>query len=250
MQSQFDLAGSVALITGASSGIGQRMAEALAKAGAKTVLVARSADRLAATADAIGDNAAAVAMDLSDPAALADIGKRVSEPFGAPHILVNAAGVNLREPWRDVTLETWNATVHLNLTVPFFLARACVDGMIEAGYGRIINIASLQSYRAFADSAPYGASKGGIVQLTRAMAEAWSKSGVTANAIAPGFFPTALTAAVFNDPEKVAHNARMTAIGRNGELSDLDGVTVFLASSASAYITGQTLPVDGGFTAK
>jgi len=250
MQSQFDLAGSVALITGASSGIGQRMAEALAKAGAKTVLVARSADRLAATADAIGDNAAAVAMDLSDPAALADIGKRVSEPFGAPHILVNAAGVNLREPWRDVTLETWNATVHLNPTVPFFLARACVDGMIEAGYGRIINIASLQSYRAFADSAPYGASKGGIVQLTRAMAEAWSKSGVTANAIAPGFFPTALTAAVFNDPEKVAHNARMTAIGRNGELSDLDGVTVFLASSASAYITGQTLPVDGGFTAK
>jgi len=250
MQSQFDLAGSVALITGASSGIGQRMAEALAKAGAKTVLVARSADRLAATADAIGNNAAAVAMDLSDPAALADIGKRVSEPFGAPHILVNAAGVNLREPWRDVTLETWNATVHLNLTVPFFLARACVDGMIEAGYGRIINIASLQSYRAFADSAPYGASKGGIVQLTRAMAEAWSKSGVTANAIAPGFFPTALTAAVFNDPEKVAHNARMTAIGRNGELSDLDGVTVFLASSASAYITGQTLPVDGGFTAK
>jgi NAD(P)-dependent dehydrogenase (short-subunit alcohol dehydrogenase family) len=250
MQSQFDLTGSVALITGASSGIGQRMAEALAKAGAKTVLVARSADRLAATADAIGDNAAAVAMDLSDPAALADIGKRVSEPFGAPHILVNAAGVNLREPWRDVTLETWNATVHLNLTVPFFLARACVDGMIEAGYGRIINIASLQSYRAFADSAPYGASKGGIVQLTRAMAEAWSKNGVTANAIAPGFFPTALTAAVFNDPEKVAHNARMTAIGRNGELSDLDGVTVFLASSASAYITGQTLPVDGGFTAK
>lgn len=250
MQSQFDLTGSVALITGASSGIGQRMAEALAKAGAKTVLVARSADRLAATVDAIGDNAAAVAMDLSDPAALADIGKRVSEPFGAPHILVNAAGVNLREPWRDVTLETWNATVHLNLTVPFFLARACVDGMIEAGYGRIINIASLQSYRAFADSAPYGASKGGIVQLTRAMAEAWSKNGVTANAIAPGFFPTALTAAVFNDSEKVAHNARMTAIGRNGELSDLDGVTVFLASSASAYITGQTLPVDGGFTAK
>lgn len=250
MQSQFDLAGTVAVITGASSGIGQRMAEALAKAGAKTVLVARSADRLAVTADAIGDNVAAVAMDLSDPAVLADIGQRVSEPFGAPHILVNAAGVNLREPWRDVMLETWNATVHLNLAGPFFLARACVDGMIEAGYGRIINIASLQSYRAFADSAPYGASKGGIVQLTRAMAEAWSKSGVTANAIAPGFFPTPLTAAVFNDPEKVAHNARMTAIGRNGELSDLDGVTVFLASSASAYITGQTLPVDGGFTAK
>jgi gluconate 5-dehydrogenase len=134
--------------------------------------------------------------------------------------------------------------------VPFFLARACVPGMMDKGYGRIINIASLQSYRAFANSMPYGASKGGVVQLTRAMAEAWSKERINANAIAPGFFPTELTAAVFANEELAQHNARMTAIGRNGELEDLDGVTVFLASPASAYITGATIPVDGGFTAK
>ena len=123
--------------------------------------------------------------------------------------------------------------------------------MTEKGGGHIINIASLQSFRAFADSMAYGASKGGIVaQLTRAMAQAWSPSGIVCNAIMPGFFPTALTQKVYDNPELLAHNARMTAIGRNGELADLDGLTVFLASPAANYITGQIICLDGGYTAK
>lgn len=253
MPSQFDLAGSVAVVTGASSGIGRRMAGALAQAGAEVVLVARNADRLSeakSEIEATGGRAEVAAADLMDKTVIDDLYARASAPFGVPTVLVNAAGVNLREPWQDVTQESWDRTIYLNLGVPFFLAQACVPGMIEKGYGRIINIASLQSYRAFANCIPYGASKGGVVQLTRAMAEAWSKDGVNANAIAPGFFPTELTAAVFGNPELRDHNARMTAVGRNGELEDLDGATVFLASPASAYITGQTLPVDGGFTAK
>lgn len=249
----FNLDGRIALVTGASSGIGQRMAKTLSRGGAKVVLVGRNADRLN---DAVGEiidsggKATGVQADLGDRTAIEGLYTDASAAFGAPTILVNAAGINLREPWNTVSMESWERTLHLNLTVPFFLARACVPAMIGQGYGRIINIASLQSYRAFADSMPYGASKGGVVQLTRAMAEAWSKDGITANAIAPGFFPTALTAAVFNDPAKAGHNAAMTAVGRNGEMSDLDGITVFLAAPASAYITGQTIPVDGGFTAK
>jgi len=253
MPSQFDLTGSVAVVTGGSSGIGRRMAGALAEAGAAVALVARSADKLEAVAseiEAVGGRAFAVPADLMNRESLPDVVSTVTTGLGAPTILINAAGINLREPWADVTMESWDRTLHLNLGVPFFLARACVPGMIEKGYGRIVNIASLQSYRAFANSMPYGASKGGVVQLTRAMAEAWSKDGVTTNAIAPGFFPTELTAAVFDNPELAAHNAAMTAVGRNGELDDLDGITVFLCSSASAYITGQTIPVDGGFTAK
>ena len=122
--------------------------------------------------------------------------------------------------------------------------------MQAKGGGNIINIASLQSYRAFANGAPYGASKGGIVQLTRSMAEAWSGDGVVTNAISPGFFRTELTEAVFDNPDRIKHHAEMTAIGRNGELTDLDSATVYLASRAAAYITGTALPVDGGYSAK
>ncbi|MDB5546571.1 MAG: short chain dehydrogenase family protein [Tardiphaga sp.] len=138
----------------------------------------------------------------------------------------------------------------VHLRAPFLLTQAFAPAMAERGYGRIINLASLQSWRAFADSAPYGAAKGGVVQLTRAIAEEWSRKGVTSNAIAPGFFLTPLTAAVFADEARASRNAAQTAIGRNGELDDLAGAAVFLAAPASAYVTGQTLAVDGGFTAK
>ena len=249
----FDLAGNVALVTGASSGIGRHAAIVLARAGAAVVLAARRAGKLAEAAQEItagGDRAAVLETDLEDTGGLESIAARASEVFGPPDILVNAAGVNAREPVDEVTAESWNRTLAINLTAPFFLSRALVPAMRDKGRGRIINIASLQSVRAFANSAPYGASKGGIMQLTRAMAEAWSSSGITCNAIAPGFFPTELTAPVWGDPSRVADMAARTAIGRNGELEDLDGILVFLAAPASDYITGQTIFVDGGFTAK
>jgi len=149
-----------------------------------------------------------------------------------------------------VTPEAWRATLDLNLAAPFFLARALVPAMRARGWGRILNVASLQSSRAFPAGLAYGASKGGVSQLTRAMAEAWSRDGITANALAPGFFPTELTRAVFADPGRAARNAAQTCIGRDGVLDDLIGPALFLCSDASAYVTGQILHVDGGFTAK
>ncbi|MYJ52501.1 MAG: SDR family oxidoreductase, partial [Gammaproteobacteria bacterium] len=166
------------------------------------------------------------------------------------HGIVNAAGVNLREPAEDITLDSWNATLNINLAAPFFLSRAFVPQMVSAGFGRIINFASLQSVRAFSNGLAYGASKGGICQLTRAMARAWSRDQITCNAIAPGFFPTELTEPVFSDPQSRQWAADQTLMGRNGEMEDLSGILVFLASGASSYMTGQTLFVDGGFTAR
>ena len=252
MHSLFDLTGNIALCTGGSSGIGKRMAWALLNAGAKVILVARSEKNLAQakTEFAADDSVATIAADLSDRSCLGDIVSTATDIFGAPNILINAAGINLREAVDDITYETWDQTLNINLSTPFFLARHCLAGMKQKGSGRIINIASLQSYRAFANSIPYGASKGGITQLTRAMAETWSADGIMTNAIAPGFFPTELTKAVYENPEILAHNASMTAVGRNGELADLDGTTIFLASRASSYVTGQVIAVDGGFTAK
>ncbi|MHB8493417.1 MAG: SDR family oxidoreductase [Casimicrobiaceae bacterium] len=249
----FDLTGRVALVTGGSSGIGLAMAQALAGAGAAVVLVARREDALRDAAQRIaaaGGNAAHVACDVSERSRLGDCVAEAAAHFGAPDILVNAAGINLREPAERITEASWDAQLLLNLTVPFFLARHMVPPMIAKGWGRIINVASMQSLRAFPDSAPYGASKGGVVQLTRAMAEAWSAKGVTCNAIGPGFFPTALTAPVYADAKRVAELAAHTMIGRNGELEDLHGLTVFLAARASDYITGQTIYIDGGFSAK
>ncbi|MEO3428198.1 SDR family oxidoreductase [Pelagibius sp. CAU 1746] len=249
----FDLSGRVALVTGGSSGIGRRLGEALAGAGASVVLVARRAPQLSeavASIKAAGGRAAGLARDLADPAEMEEVARLAAGDFGPPDILVNAAGINLREAPEAITPESWERTITLNLTIPFFLARACVAGMKDKSDGRIINIASLQSERAMPNGMAYGASKGGVAQLTRAMAEAWSGAGVTANAIAPGFFPTALTGAVFEDEERVAALAAQTAIGRNGRLEDLDGIAIFLASAASAYITGQVIYVDGGFTAK
>ena len=249
----FDLTGRVACVTGASSGIGRAIAGALARAGAAVVGVARREELLAewvCDMGTSGGRAAACVADLADPAGLPAAAARISAALGAPDILVNAAGVNLREPAEAVTPESWRTTLEVNLSVPFFLAQALVPAMRQKSWGRIINIASLQSERAFPRGIAYGASKGGVAQLTRAMAEAWSPHGVTCNALAPGFFPTELTAPVFEDRETAERNAGRTCIGRNGRLEDLIGPAVFLASPASDYVTGQVLFVDGGFTAK
>jgi NAD(P)-dependent dehydrogenase (short-subunit alcohol dehydrogenase family) len=247
---RFSVAGRVACVTGASSGIGRALAGVLAEAGARVVGVARRADALKAWRDETEGETWAVAADLSDPASLAKVAERVSAPFGPPEILVSAAGINTRIHADEVRLEDWSQTLNLNLAAPFFLAQALVPAMRAKGWGRIVNIASLQTTRAFPNGISYGASKAGVGQLTRAMAEAWSRFGITANALAPGFFPTELAAPVFNDPALAAKNAAQTCIGRNGELDDLAGPLLFLASPASDYVTGQILHVDGGFTAK
>lgn len=251
--SEFDLSGKVALVTGGTSGIGRRQALALAKAGASVVLLGRRVtqlDEAVTEIEAQHGRAAAIAADLGDRSGLPDIAAEAAKPFGPLDILVNAAGINLRQSTEEVTIESWDRTLNLNLAVPFFLSRELIPAMREKHWGRIINIASLQSSRAFSNGLAYGASKGGITQLTRAMSEAWSRHGINCNAMAPGFFPTELTAPVFQEPELLDRLAAQTAIGRNGRLSDLDGLTVFLASPASDYITGQVIHIDGGFTAK
>lgn len=246
----FDLEGRVALVTGASSGLGRASASFLAKAGAKVIGLARRADALDAWREETGGQTAALTADLGTLEDFGALAEQASSPFGPPEILVNAAGLNPRQHADQVTPEDWARTIHLNLTVPFFLAQALVPAMREKGRGRIINFASLQSRRAFTNGIAYGASKGGVEQMTRAMAEAWSQYGVLANALAPGFFPTELTGPVFADKDMSAAHARATCIGRNGEMGDIEGPLVFLASDASAYVTGQVLFVDGGYTAK
>jgi NAD(P)-dependent dehydrogenase (short-subunit alcohol dehydrogenase family) len=249
----FSLAGKVALVTGGTSGIGRRQALALAQAGAAVVLVGRREAQLReaiSEIEAVGGRATALPADLSDRGLLSELAENAALSFGAIDILINAAGVNFRQPVEEITLESWDRTLNLNLAVPFFLARELVPAMKERSWGRIINIASLQSSRAFPNGLAYGASKGGISQLTRAMTEAWSRDGITCNAIAPGFFPTELTAPVYENPELLDRLAAQTTVGRNGVLSDLDGLTVFLASPASDYVTGQVIHLDGGFTAK
>ncbi len=245
-----DLTGHVALVTGASSGLGRRAALVLARAGAKVVAVARRAEALAGLRAEAKGEIAALPFDLADRAGLADLARRAALPFGAPDILVHAAGINTREPAGAVTPEGWDTTLTLNLAVPFFLSQHLVPAMAAKGWGRIVTFASLQSTRAFPGGLAYGASKGGIAQLTRAMAEAWSRDGIMVNAIGPGFFPTELTAAVFDDPDRAARNAAQTCIGRNGAPEDIDGPLMFFCSDACGYVTGQVLMVDGGFTAK
>jgi len=250
--SRFSLTDRVALVTGASSGIGRAIAEALAEAGARVVLVARrqsELDAAQALIQASGGEAAVLTCDLEQRDAIDACAAAANESFGAPDIVVNAAGINIRKPMLELTGDDWDRTVRLNLEAPFFLSQRLAPAMLARGWGRIINIASLQSVRAFANSGAYGASKGGIMQLTRAQAEAWSGRGVNVNAIAPGFFATPLTAAVANDPAKWQANAARTFIGRNGELPDLAGTAIYLASRASDYVTGQTIFVDGGFSA-
>ncbi|OUS08466.1 gluconate 5-dehydrogenase [Rhodobacterales bacterium 52_120_T64] len=246
----FSLAGKTACVTGASSGLGRHAASFLAQNGVRVVGVARRLDQLKDwQASTVGETQV-VSADLSDRSALSDIAAQISKPFGTPDILINAAGINTRQIADEVTPEGWNVTIDLNLAAPFFLAQSFAKGMKAKGWGRIINFASLQTYRAFPGGISYGASKAGVAQLTRAMAEAWSPFGITANAIAPGFFETELTAAVFNDPERAARNAEQTCIGRNGVSEDLDGPLQFFCSDASAYVTGQILSLDGGYTAK
>ena len=246
----FGLTGYVACVTGASSGLGRYAATTLANAGAKVVGVARREEALKEWQAPLAEQAAYVCHDLMDKDQLGKAADKVSAIFGAPDIIVHAAGLNNRQSADDVTPQGWDETIWLNLSVPFFLSQQFVPSMKAKGWGRIVNFASLQTTRAFPGGIAYGTSKGGIGQLTRAMAEAWSPHGINVNAIGPGFFPTELTAPVFNDSDRATINANQTCIGRNGVLEDIEGPLLFLCSKAASYVTGHIIMVDGGFTAK
>jgi len=249
----FDLSGKTALVTGGSSGVGAAIASGLGNAGARVVLVGRREAELKKQCTQLhkaGVEAAFLICDLGDFDALKPCALRAESMTNGVDILVNAAGINLRQPFHEVDHQSWRKQLDIHLGAPFFLVQSLAPNMKKRGWGRIINIASLQSSRAFANSAPYGSAKGGIVQLTRAIAQEWSSSGINCNAIGPGFFPTPLTAPVFEDTQLSRQHAMQTCIGRNGHMEDLHGVAVFLASQASCYITGQLIMVDGGYTAK
>ncbi|ALE01318.1 SDR family oxidoreductase [Candidatus Pseudothioglobus singularis] len=249
--SDFSLENKVALITGGTSGLGKMMALALAKAGA-FVWIASSRDNADETLKELKDQGTEgrfIQLDVTSSEALENVVSLIHQESNRIDILVNAAGINLRTSAEDLTLDEWQKTIDINLTAPFHLSQLVADSMRENNWGRIINIASLQSLRAFDNSIPYGASKGGIMQLTRALAQAYSKDGVLVNAIAPGFFRTNLTESLFQDPGKLQTLADKTMMGRNGEEKDIFGISVFLCSDANSYVTGQTIFLDGGFSA-
>ncbi|MBL1093242.1 MULTISPECIES: SDR family NAD(P)-dependent oxidoreductase [Streptomyces] len=247
----FSLDSRVAVVTGGSSGIGRAIAEALARAGASVVIVARKESELAAAVDELtanGCRAAWVSADLSTRDGVRAAAERAAEVFGEPDILVNSAGINLRPPMGELGEEVWDATMAVNLEAPFLLGQRFGPGMAERGFGRIIHITSQQAHRAFVQSGAYGVSKGALESLARSQAEAWSPHGVTCNTLVPGFVMTPLNARLSSDPEKVAALAARTMVGRNGLAEDFAGAAVFLASRASGYVTGQAIFVDGGLS--
>ncbi|MFB7997054.1 SDR family NAD(P)-dependent oxidoreductase [Streptomyces sp. NPDC056002] len=247
----FSLDGRTALVTGGSSGIGKAIAGALARAGASVVIVARKEAELGSTVDELtadGCRAAWVSADLSTREGVRAAAEQAAGVFGEPDILVNSAGVNLRPPMSELGDEVWDTTMAVNLEAPHLLGRRFGPGMAERGFGRIIHITSQQAHRAFVQSGAYGVSKGALEALARSQAEAWSPHGVTCNTLVPGFVMTPLNARLSSDPEKVAALAARTMVGRNGLAEDFAGAAVFLASRASAYVTGQAIFVDGGFS--
>ena len=247
----FSLDGRVAVVTGGSSGIGRAIAGALAGAGASVVVVARGEAALTSTVRdlaAQGGRAAWVSGDLSTRDGVRTAAEESAELFGEPDVLVNCAGVNLRPPMDELGEDVWDTTMAVNLEAPYLLGQRFGPGMAERGFGRIVHVTSQQAHRAFVRSGAYGVSKGALESLARSQAEAWSPYGVTCNTLVPGFVMTPLNARLSSDPEQVAALAARTMVGRNGLPEDFAGAAVFLASRASAYVTGQSIFVDGGFS--
>ncbi|MFI8519343.1 SDR family NAD(P)-dependent oxidoreductase [Streptomyces sp. NPDC085481] len=247
----FSLDGRTALVTGGSSGIGRAIAGALARAGASVVVVARREAELKAVVDELTADGAEVGWvsgDLSTRDGIRAAAEAAVRVFGEPDILVNSAGINLRPPLSELSEDVWDRTMAVNLEAPFLLGQRFGPGMAERGFGRIIHVTSQQAHRAFVQSGAYGVSKGGLESLARSQAEAWSPYGVTANTLVPGFVMTPLNVRLSSDPVKVAELAARTMAGRNGLAEDFEGAAVFLASRASAYVTGQALFVDGGLS--
>ena len=250
-KSLFDLSGQVALVTGTGRGLGQYLARALAKAGADLILTSRRRESLAEferEVQALGRRTLALELDVRDQASIQRMTAEAEAAFGQIHILVNNAGCNVRKPALDVTWDDWNLVLDTNLRGSFFVAQAVARGMIAHRYGRIINIGSVTSVFGYAGLAPYGASRGGIRQLTMSLADDWGQHGVTVNCLAPGWFKTQQNQVLYEDQEWVDYLTERIPVKRPGEPHDLDGAIVFLASEASRYVTGQTLLVDGGIS--
>ena len=254
MPELFDLSGQTALVTGASRGLGQCFARALAGAGADLILTSRNQQDMTPFVEemeALGRRVTPLALDVRDQQsveALATAVETYGDVHGQVHILVNNAGCNVRKPALDVTWEDWNLVLETNLRGSFFVAQQIARGMKEHGYGRIINIGSVTSVFGYAGLAPYGASRGGVRQLTMSLADDWGKYGITVNCLAPGWFETEQNRVMYQNKAWVEYLVDRIPLKRPGELRDLDGAIVFLASESSRYITGQTLLVDGGIS--
>ena len=251
MTPMFDLTGQVALVTGASRGLGQTFAKALAVAGADLILTCRHVqdlDPFFATIRALNRRAVALELDVRDESSIAAMALAAQASFGRIDILVNNAGCNVRKPALDVTWADWNLILDTNLRGSFFVAQAIARHMVPRGYGRIINIGSVTSVFGSAGLAPYGASRGGVRQLTMSLADDWARHGITVNCLAPGWFETAQNRVLYENKEWVEYLMDRIPLKRPGAPEDLEGPIVFLASEASRYITGQTLLVDGGIS--
>ncbi len=247
----FDLTGKVALVTGASRGLGQYFARALAGAGADLVVTSRNQDSLAAFEKelaALGSRVVPLQLDVTDQSSIEAMAGSAIDACGKVDILVNNAGCNIRKPALDVTWEDWNTVLDTNLRGPFFVAQAIARHMIPRKSGRIINIGSVTSVAGYAGLGPYCASRGGIKQLTMSLADDWGPHGITVNCLAPGWFKTSQNEVLYEDPQWVEYLVDRIPLKRPGEPHDLDGALLFLASDASCYVTGQTLLVDGGIS--
>ena len=247
----FDLSGCVALVTGTSRGLGQYMARALAKAGADLVLTSRDIDRLSpfeTEIKGLGRRTFSVELDVRSQESIEKMVAGAEAAFGHVDILVNNAGCNVRKPALEVTWEDWNLILETNLRGSFFVAQAVARGMIARRYGRVINIGSVTTVAGYAGLAPYGASRGGVKQLTMSLADDWGKYGVTVNCLAPGWFRTEQNKVLYENRDWVEYLCDRIPLKRPGQPQDLDAAVVFLAAESSRYITGQTLLVDGGIS--
>lgn len=248
----FDLSGQTALVTGSSMGIGFALARGLAQAGARVILNARNPERLEEARKTLSDEGHQIdtlSFDVTDAEEVKTAVDGYEATQGPISILINNAGMQFRTPLDEYPIDTFDTLMRTNVNSLFYVSQAVARHMISRGYGKIVNIASVQTAMARPGIAPYTASKGAVANLTKGMATDWARHGLTCNAIAPGYFDTPLNAALVADPEFCAWISKRTPTGRWGQIDELVGACVFLTSSASSFVNGQTIFVDGGMTA-